>query len=273
MARVAVIMGVYNEEKKLIGAIESVLAQSFQDWILLVCDDGSSDGSRSILEDYKNRYSDKIVLFRNERNRGLTYCLNKMIKNTNAEYIARMDADDVSRQDRLHRQVEFLDQNKEYAIVGTSIAKYDENGIFAKTIYPKEPNRKSFLWNSPFAHPSIMIRSDILKELKGYKDEPRTLRCEDYDLWMRLYEKGYKGYNIQDTLLEYYEGRNAYKKRKYKYRIAEMKTRYYGYKKLGLLPQGLPFVVKPLLVGVIPGVVVKNIKAIKNHAIKRDKGE
>ena len=145
------------------------------------------------------------------------------------------------------------------------IMKCDEDGYFAKTIYPEEPTRKSFLWNSPFAHPTVMIRSNVIKQMNGYKDEPRTLRCEDYDLWMRIFENGYKGYNIQDPLLEYYEGRFSYSKRKFKYRIAEMRTRYSGFRALGLLPQGLPYVIKPLIVGLIPIKCMQKIKQIKNE--------
>lgn len=260
MANVDVIMAAYNEEMRVSISIESILTQTYTDWRLLICDDGSKDRTFEIISEYALMYPGKIIALKNNINKGLTYTLNKLISMSNAKYVARMDADDKSRPDRLLKQVSFLDANMEYAMVGTAVEKYDENGFFARTIYPEKPDKKSFLWNSPFAHPTIMIRKDVIKDLNGYKDESRTLRCEDYDLWMRLYAKGYKGYNLQEPLFEYYEGRYSYNKRKFKYRISEMRTRYYGFKKMNLLPGGLIYVIKPLIIGIIPNQFIAYIK-------------
>ena len=144
--------------------------------------------------------------------------------------------------------------------MGANIIKFDEEGIFGSYQYPERPTKMDFLWNSPFAHPSVMIRKEILDRVGGYLDKPRTKRCEDFDLWMRLYEAGYKGYNIQKPIFEYYEGRNSYGKRKFKYRIAEMRTRIYGYHRLGLMPKGALYAVKPLIVGLIPKCILAGIR-------------
>lgn len=265
MAKIDVILPVYNAEKVIVDAIESIFNQTFSDWRLIVCDDGSADNTVKILIDYERKYPDKVVALINKENKGITYALNKMLRRTNAKYIARMDADDKSRPDRFEKQLMFLEKNSEYAIVGSSIMKFDENGEFALRRYPEKPEKKDFLWNSPFAHPSIMIRKEVIDLLGGYWDKKRTQRCEDYDLWMRLYAADYKGYNIQEPLLEYYEGRNSYGKRKFRYRIAEMKTRLFGYKRLGLLPLGLVYACKPLLVGMIPRfILVKMRKGYKS---------
>ncbi len=267
MARVDIIIGAYNEEKRISIALDSILNQSFEDFRLIVCDDGSIDNTFSILKDYEKRFPDKLKILNNEKNRGLTYTLNRLVKESTSEYLARMDADDISKTNRIYKQINFLDNNKEYALVGSSIEKYDDAGVFATYRYPEKPKVKDFLWNNPFAHPTIMIRTDVLKELHGYRDEISTLRCEDYDLWMRLYEKGYKGYNFQEPLVQYYEGRDSYSKRKYKYRIAEMKTRLDGYRRLGLLPKGYMYALKPMIVGLLP---VKFL--IKMRKAEYDKG-
>lgn len=260
MAYVDVIMSAYNEKNKIGSAIESILSQSYDDWRLIVCDDGSKDGTFEVIKLYEKHNSDKILAIKNEENRGLTYTLNRMLKLSNAKYIARMDADDKSRPDRIKKQVDFLDAHTEYAMVGSVIIKFDEEGPFSTVMLPEKPEVKDFYWNSPFAHPSIMIRKEVIDKLGGYWDEPRTQRCEDYDLWMRLYEAGYKGYNIQEPIFEYYEGRNSYRKRKLKYRIAEMRTRFYGYRRLRLMPLGIVYTIKPLVVGLIPSVCLVKMR-------------
>lgn len=260
MAHIDVILPAYNSEKVIGTAIESILAQSFSDWRLIICDDGSTDNTVKILRDYEKRYSDKIVVLQNDGNRGITYTLNNMLSMTQAKYVARMDADDKSRPNRFEKQFLFLEENPDYAMVGSNIIKFDEDGEFGVHRYPEKPEKKDFLWNSPFAHPSIMIRKEVIDELGGYLDDVRTQRCEDYDLWMRLYETGYKGYNIQNPVFEYYEGQNSYGKRKFRYRIAEMKTRICGYRRLGLMPKGAIYAIKPLLVGLVPRFVLVKMR-------------
>lgn len=260
MAKIDVIMPAYNSERVIGNAIESILTQSYSDWRLMVCDDGSTDNTIRILKDYEEKYPEKILVLQNEKNMGITFTLNNMLSKAEAGYIARMDADDRSRPERLERQLLFLENNSDFAMVGSSIIKFDEDGEFGVHQYPERPEKRDFLWNSPFAHPSIMIRKEVIDKLGGYWDKKRTQRCEDYDLWMRLYEAGHKGYNIQDPVFEYYEGRNSYGKRKFRFRIAEMRTRLYGYKRLGLMPEGVIYALKPILVGVIPRFILVNLR-------------
>lgn len=260
MAKIDVILPAYNSESVIGTAIESILAQSYSDWRLIACDDGSTDNTVKILRDYGEKYPCKVTILQNEENKGITFTLNNMLSRTEAKYIARMDADDKSRPDRFEKQLLFLEKNPEYAMVGSSIVKFDEEGEFGTHRYPEKPEKKDFLWNSPFAHPSIMIRKEVIDKLGGYCDEKRTQRCEDYDLWMRLYAAGYKGYNIIDPVFEYYEGRNSYGKRKFRYRIAEMRTRLYWYKRLGLMPKGFVFALKPILVGVVPQFILVKMR-------------
>ncbi len=252
MADIDIIMGVFNEEQNIKRAVDSILRQSFEDWRLLVCDDGSTDRTAQILDTYAEAYPHKIFVYRNHSNRGLTYSLNRLIGISKAPYLARMDGDDLCHEKRLEREKAFLDRHPEYALVGSSINKFDGDGVFARKAFPEYPGRKDLLWNNPFAHPTVMIRRSVLLELGGYRDVESTVRCEDYDLWMRLYERGYKGYNIQEPLLYYYEGRSSYAKRKFKYRWNEIRTRFEGFKRNGLLPQGILFVLKPLAVGLVP---------------------
>lgn len=252
MARVSIIMGVYNSESSLEIALESIVSQTFPDWLFIICDDGSTDTSWIILNEYKKKYPQNFFLLRNKSNHGLTYSLNRCMECVTTEYIARMDSDDISLPKRLEEQIDFLDNHQEISFVGCLADQFDENGIWGEISVQKSPVAKDFLWNNPFIHPTIVIRKSALKQVNGYRDVKITKRCEDYDLWFRLYEKKLVGYNLQKVLFQYYEGKNSYPKRKYRYRINEAAIRFQGYRKLKLFPKGLFFVLKPLIVGILP---------------------
>lgn len=265
MNEITILMPCYNCEKTIDKVIESILLQTYKNWILFLCDDGSSDNTKEKIREYCEKYPEKIKGFYNQENRGLTYSLNEMIKNVETKYIARMDSDDMAINTRLEKQFSFLEGNSQFSFCGSWIDKFDEDGVYCTIKYKEIPEIKDFYWNSPFAHPTIMIKTEVMMNLSGYRDIKKTLRCEDYDLWFRLYEHGYKGYNIQETLLEYYEGRYSFVKRKFRYRFNESKVRFEGYKKLKLYPLGYLYVIKPLVVGLIPGKLLNRIKRNLNN--------
>lgn len=256
-SKVSVIMGTYNSEKTLSRAIDSILSQSFQDWIFIICDDGSTDNSLAILNQYKLDYPDKFLVLANKRNKGLAYSLNNCLKYADSEYIARMDADDISLPDRFLVQVGFLNEHPEVSFVGTAIDKFDETGVWTTTYFDNSIGKKQFLYSTGFVHPSVMIRKKALDDVNGYRDTWYTKRCEDYDLWMRLYESGFYGINLNSVLFQYYEGKDSFPKRKYRYRICEAITRAKGFALLDLYPLGLIFVLKPLIVGLLPNRLIR----------------
>ena len=129
---------------------------------------------------------------------------------------------------------------------------------------PEIINKEDFLFNSPIIHPAILIRKEELDKVNNYLDIKRTLRCEDYDLFMRLYANGCKMYTIQEYLFDYREDKDCYARRKYKYRIYNMQTRLYGYKLLDLMPKGYVYAIKPLIVGLIP---VKILNILRHEKI------
>lgn len=255
--RVSVLIGAYNAEATIARALDSIIEQTYKDWVILICDDGSCDNTLDIIQKYKKDYPKKVEVYYNEVNQGLTYTLNRLLELAKTEYAARMDVDDVSMKERLEKQVTFLDAHNEYAFVGSIINKFDENGTYGTYILPEKPDKKDFLWNNPFVHPSVMFRTSVIKEVNGYRNINKTVRCEDYDLWFRLYSNGYRGYNIQKPLLKYYEGKESYSKRKFKYRLNEARVRLEGYKEFDLMPIGLIYALKPILVGILPSVIVK----------------
>ena len=248
---VSVLLGAYNCASTLGQSIESMLAQDYGRMEIIVCDDGSTDGSAEVSESYAARDA-RVVLLRNERNLGLPATLNKCIAAAKGEYLARMDGDDRSKPDRIRKQVAFLEAHPEYAFCGSSISLFDGGGAWGKRDYPERPEAQSFLLRSPFAHPTVMFRASCLAAAGGYGTDPALGRSEDYDLFMRLHAAGLRGYNLQEYLLEYREELASHRKRKYRFALTEARVRWRGFKALGLLPLGLPYVVKPLVIGLIP---------------------
>ncbi|MFJ8524750.1 glycosyltransferase family 2 protein [Bacillus cereus] len=262
MPKVSIIMGVYNtpDEEMVSLAINSIINQTYSNWEFVICDDGSTDNTWEILCKLAKQ-DPRIVLIKNKENMGLAETLNNCINASNGEYIARQDADDYSMPERLEKQVAFLNKNSEYSIVGTLANLFDSQSIWGTRGEAGQRVKKDFLWGTPFIHPTVMMRKEDLKRANGYYVSKETLRTEDYDLFMRMYALGMKGYVLSDILFSYREDRLAYMKRKYRYRIDEARVRYKGFKNLGLMPLGLLYVIKPLLVGLIPGALMHQVKS------------
>lgn len=175
-------------------------------------------------------------------------------------YIAVMDADDSCGPKRLEKQAAFLEKHKEYAFVGCNVWMADGRGIWGRRVLEETPEKESFLSTLPFVHPSIMLRREAVLESGGYAEEAWARRAEDYDLLMRMYARGYRGYNLQETLYCYREDRDSYKKRKYRCRFDECRVRYAGFYRMGILRGHLRYVARPLIAGLIPACMMRKIK-------------
>ncbi|NTV50370.1 MAG: glycosyltransferase [Geobacteraceae bacterium] len=201
--KVTVLMPVYNGERYLREAIESILNQTFPDFEFLIINDGSTDHSVEIIASYNDP---RIKLIHNEINLGLISTLNRGIDLAKGEYIARMDCDDVSLPERLEKQVTYLDENSACTVIAANVIFLDEQGISrgiweddAKT-HTYEEIRNFLPKANCIAHPSIMIREETLKK---YRYNPLQNASEDYDLWLRLCVDGVKIEKITEPLLKY----------------------------------------------------------------------
>ena len=250
--KVSILMGIYNCEGTLEEAIDSILNQTFEDWELIICDDGSSDCSYSIAEKYRDEYKEKIVLLSNSKNCGLNITLNNCLRVAKGEYIARMDGDDISAPTRLQEEVEFLDEHPEYAIVSTPMIYFDEQGKFRTGCQSGEPILKDFAKGTQFCHAPCMVRREAYLAVNGYSVENKRLRVEDWDLWIRMYEKGFRGFNIPKPLYWMRDDRSAIKRRLFKYRINESRVSISAVKKLHLPKKYYIYALKPIIVGLLP---------------------
>ncbi|MDD5559393.1 glycosyltransferase family A protein [Candidatus Methylomirabilis sp.] len=197
--RVTVLIPVYNRERYVATAIESILAQSFIDFELLLIDDASTDGSVEILRTYTT--DSRVRLVCNEQNLGIPRTRNRGIDLARGEYIAMLDSDDWAYPRRLEKQVAFLDRHKDFAVVGAWATEMDENGrsLSRVKILPVLPGelQSRLLFSYCHHHSSIMARTAVLRE---YRYREQYAVCEDVDLFVRLARK-YKLGNLPNILL------------------------------------------------------------------------
>jgi glycosyltransferase involved in cell wall biosynthesis len=179
---ISVIMPVYNGEKYLREAIESILNQMFGDFEFIIIDDGSLDESIQLIESYKD---ERIVLIKNENNMGISKSLNKAILASKGKYIARMDADDISLPNRLKIQLDFLEKNSDIGMCGAYIEAFSDT-VNTTWKYPLESEKikAELLFTCVFAHPVVMFRKNIFLENKLFYCNAIPY-AEDYELWCR----------------------------------------------------------------------------------------
>lgn len=264
MDKISVIMGVYNPRdiEMLKKSIESILTQSYENFEFIICDDFSNLEIQKILLEYKEK-DKRIMVIRNTKNMGLAASLNNCLGKATGKYIARQDDDDISKKDRFEKEIEFLKKNKEYDFVGCNIELFDKDDVWGCRKHKEKPQKEDFLCGNQFPHPAMILTKKCMDEVNGYRSEKKTRRTEDYDLFMRLYAKGYIGYNIQENLYQYNEDMYGYSKRKFRYRIDEFWLRLEDFKELKLMPKGYIYIFKPILSGIMPKKLLKKINKIR----------
>ena len=231
--KVSIIMGIYNCENTLAEAIDSILAQTYTNWELIMCDDGSTDGTYTLAKKYKEAFPDKIILLKNERNMKLSFTLNRCLEAATGELIARMDGDDVSHKDRFEKQVAFLLDHPDIQLVGCAMRRFDEKG-FHDIMHPVlEPDRWTLRYRVPFYHATILTYHKVYEALHGYTDTDRATRVEDRDLWFRFYANGFSGANMHEALYDVRENADTISRRTALSRFQSLRTTVFGYRLLG----------------------------------------
>lgn len=249
--KISVLMSVYNplKEDVLIRAVRSVINQTFREWEMILYNDGSAKVYEPVIRKAA-AMDQRIRYIQGEKNKGLAHALNTGLTRAKGKYIARMDGDDISKPDRLWKLYEFLEKHPQYQWAGSNTELIDSDGRWGSRKMPEIPAAKDFLTYSPYIHPSVMFRKEVLLNCHGYKE---TRRGEDYELFMRLHSQGMQGYNLQEDLFQYREDAATYSHRKYRYQVEEVGIRFQGFKRLGILnPATVPYALKPLIVGIIP---------------------
>lgn len=187
---VSIVMSCFNAKRWLDKAINSVLAQTFQNFEFILVDDGSNDETWDIIKNY--RLKDQRIVAISKSNSGLADSLNAGISQARGVWVARLDADDLSEPDRLEKQLAYVHAHPDVLLLGTGFVEVDEYGsIIKKHQYPSEHD--VLVWHMEhlqrfFPHSSAFFRRDIVKEVGGYN--PLFKKSQDWDLWLRISERG-----------------------------------------------------------------------------------
>lgn len=264
---ISILMGIYNCESFLCKSVDSILGQTYTNWELIMCDDGSTDNTYEVAKQYAERYPDKIILLRNEKNQGLNITLNNCLKVAKGEFVARQDADDISMPDRFEKQIHYLLNHSNCAFVSTGMVVNDGKKRIGIRLQKKvRPECQGFMHSNQFYHAPVMIRKEAICKVGGYSEDKRLLRVEDYNLWTKLYAAGYYGENIMEGLYEVWEDDATYRRRKFRYRLNGAYAKAYAIKILNLPVHNYIYVVQGILKGFVPGFLYRYIheKKVKN---------
>lgn len=201
---ISVIMSTYKEDERLLReSIESILNQTYRDFeYIIILDYPDNDVHKSVIEEYALK-DDRIHFYINEKNMGLTDSLNRGLSLCHGEYIARMDADDISLPDRLERQMKYLEKNH-YDLIGGITEMINENGSLLYSIksVPTDPKKinKALRYSQCIAHPTWLGKKEVFEKNAGYRHMPL---CEDYDFTLRAVLNGFVISNLNEAVLKY----------------------------------------------------------------------
>lgn len=262
---VSFILGVYNTQNfnDLDKSFKTMLNQTYGNTEIIVCDDCSTNGVYEYIQSHYGN-NERVTILRNPKNSGLNISLNNCLKHAHGSYIARQDDDDYSDINKIQKQMDILLHDENIAFVSTGLVKFDKKGEWNPFIPKKRPTKMDFLNHSPFVHAACIFRKDAIQSVGGYRISPETVRCEDYDLFMRLTAAGLKGENIPEILYYYNKDRQLKSKRPFKYCYNEYVVRKKGFRKMGLPLWSIIYALKPLIVYFIPYSIVNIIKGGNN---------
>lgn len=272
MRKISVIIPTYNNENDIERCIDSILSQTYKNFEIILVDDCSTDNTFQKIKFLYSEYHN-IKLLKNNKNRKAAYTRNRAIKHATGNYIAIQDADDYSEVNRFEKQVEFLDKNQQFHFVGSNSSSFDDKGIWKKSNTDQIPIFEDFGSKTPFVHASIMFRAEVLHSMGGYRVAKETERGQDYDLLFRLYEQGYRGYNLQEYLYFYQETLETIRKRSLGKRImaVRMKLRYFPWSEMNVKEKIR--IVKTIIISFIPSpLMYKLLKYKSKKSLNNDRG-
>ena len=258
--KLSVILSSYNDEDVIQEAVDSILSQSYPLFEFLIVSDGSTDSSAEKLAQLAAR-DDRIRLFTNSSNIGLTRSLNRALSEARGEYIARMDSDDVAYPSRFEEQVAFLDAHRDIGVVGTTYELIDaDDQVIGRpsVVSGSQSIRHRLPRTNPLLHSSVMIRRSLLDRSQGYDED--FVRAQDYDLWLRLLP--YTQFeNLRTVLMKRRVRSNmiSVKNEREQLRCA-VRARVRAVRRGDLPLWNLVFVLKPLIASLLPTSLVRWVR-------------
>ncbi len=229
---VSIIMGAYNSASTISSALVSLRDQTFRDWELIVCDDGSSDATLEICLDFAELHPERVRVLQNTENLKLAATLNRCLAIARGMFIARMDADDISVPSRLAKQMKFLRDHPEVDLVGTGMRRFDSVMTQSVVRCPPWPERASMKNGVPFNHATVLAKRTVFDVLGGYSESKWAERCEDRELWFRFFLEGFRGANLAEPLYLVREDVDAFKRRTVRARLNSFRVTVRGFRAL-----------------------------------------
>lgn len=256
---ISILIPVYNSEKYLENAINSIIKQTHKEWKIIAINDGSTDNSAQILKKYKKNLGKKMVLLNNKENRGVAYSLNKTLLHVDTEYFCRQDADDISKFNRLEVLLKSLNKNTKFDFVSSRMKSITAKDlIFPLNSIKKFPHNKDFIKGLPFCNAPTIFKSSIIKnEIKFNTSKRFKKRFEDYDFFFQCYDKGHLGFNISEITYFVRQDLNYSKKIKFYDRITEVLLKFKIFKKFKLEYKLIFHIVLPLVKYFFPFFLLK----------------
>jgi len=265
--KVSVIMSVFNDEKFVKAAVESVLSSTYSNFEFIICNDKSTDKSWEIVKAFTDP---RIKLIENEKNIKLAASLNRCLEIATGEYIMRMDSDDVCLPERMSLQVEYLDAHPEVAFCGGAATVIDEHNTPIRSFCHSENiTLKDIFVCDSYIHPTVMLRKSALDTVGGYSTYKGTRRAEDVDLWCKLYKANLHGKNIGQIFILYRESTTILRKKRHFRDKVETYKLLRRWKKQLRLPFKYNFYCwRQILIGLMPKWIIMRIK-IRKYNRKR----
>ena len=256
---ISILIPVYNSEKYLENAINSIINQTHKEWRIIAINDGSTDNSAQILKKYKKNLGKKMIILNNKENRGIAYSLNKTLLHVDTEYFCRQDADDISKSNRLEVLLKSLNKNPKFDFVSSRMKSITEKDlIFPLNTIKKFPHNKDFIKGLPFCNAPTIFKSSIIKnEIKFNNSKRFKKRFEDYDFFFQCYDKGHLGFNISEITYFVRQDFNYPKKIKFYDRITEVLLKFKIFKKFKLEYKLIFYIVLPLFKYFFPFFLLK----------------
>jgi len=245
--KISVIMAEYNTEPKTLkSAIRSILKQSFKEFELIIVDDKSSTDVEKIISYFNDP---RIRSIKNTKNLGSAYSRDRAIKSATADYVAIMDADDISKKNRLFILYSFIKKNPQYDVVGSLAEEFGDDGVCGVIGWPGENTIRDLIRGKMVVHASSIInkKAYLMTRYDSY-----YRRAQDYVLFCQMSIRGSRMYTIDQVLYRYRVNRSDLKKRGIRKRRYEIEARIKLYPKMQATPYEYLFVIKCIMAGLVP---------------------
>lgn len=263
MYEISILITAYNSEKYIVDSINSIIAQSYRSWTIIAVDDGSTDNTYKILNNFKIKLKNQLLIIKNNKNLGINISLNKALKEVKTSFFARQDADDISLPNRLEILIDSLKKNYKYHFVSSRMESIYNSSIIYPVKLIDTPKKNDFISSLPFCNAPTLFRSEILDNIKFNTSLMYRKRFEDYEFFFQCYLRNYVGYNLNDITYLVRQDYNYHTKITIKQRFVEVYLKFQIYKEFSNNLNEIIHIFIPIFKIFTPNFLIKFSKKYK----------